>query len=133
MASLNHVVIMGNLGRDPEVRTTGSGTAVCTLNIATTEYSKGEDGQKKETTEWHRVVVWAKQAESCAKFLKKGRTVLVEGRIVTRTWDDIDGNKRFSTEIVAQNVQFIGGQGLDRAASTVEPPQLTTTSDEIPF
>lgn len=110
MASLNRVVIMGNLGQDPELRYTQSQTPVCTLSVATTDYRTGADGQRQEQTEWHRVVVWSKQAENCAKYLAKGRSVLVEGRLATRSWEDQKtGQKRYVTEIIANNVQFIGG------------------------
>lgn len=110
MASLNRVVIMGNLGQDPELRYTGNQKAVCTLNIATTDYRTSPDGQRQEFTEWHRVVVWDRQAENCSKYLAKGRSVLIEGRLATRSWDDQKtGQKRYITEIIAQNVQFIGG------------------------
>ena len=109
MASLNRVVILGNLGQDPELRYTQSQAPVCTLRIATTDVRTSADGQRQEFTEWHSVVVWNKQAENCAKYLAKGRTVLVEGRLQTRSWEDKQGNKRYTTEIVAQNVQFVGG------------------------
>lgn len=109
MASMNRVVIMGNLGSDPELRYTASQTPVCTLSVATTEYRQGADGQRQEQTEWHRVVVWSKAAENCAKYLSKGRSVLVEGRLTTRSYEDKQGQKRYTTEIIAQNVQFIGG------------------------
>lgn len=110
MASFNRVVILGNLGQDPELRYTQSQNAVCTLNVATTDYRTSADGQKQEFTEWHRVVVWNKQAENCAKYLAKGRSVMVEGRLQTRSFEDKQGQKRYITEIVAQTVQFIGGQ-----------------------
>ena len=110
MASMNRVVIMGNLGQDPELRYTQSQTPVCTLSVATTDHRTGADGQRQEQTEWHRVVVWSKQAENCAKYLAKGRSVLVEGRLATRSWEDQKtGQKRYVTEIIANNVQFIGG------------------------
>ncbi len=109
MASLNRVTIMGNLGQDPELRFTQSQMAVATLRIATTDYRTAPDGQRQEFTEWHRVVVWGKQAENCSKYLAKGRSVLVEGRLATRAWEDKQGQKRYTTEIVAQNVQFLGG------------------------
>jgi single-strand DNA-binding protein len=115
MASLNRVVIMGNLGQDPELRYTQNQTPVCTLSVATTDYRTSPDGQRQEFTEWHRVVVWSKQAENCSKYLTKGRTVLVEGRLQTRSWEDKQGQKKYMTEIVASNVQFVGGQ-RDRAA-----------------
>jgi len=114
MASLNRVLILGNLGRDPELRYTQNQTAVVTLNVATTDFRLVE-GQRQDQTEWHRVVVWGKQAENCNKYLKKGRSVLVEGRLQTRSYDDKSGVKRYSTEIVAQNVKFIGGSGGQRA------------------
>jgi single-strand DNA-binding protein len=110
MASFNRVVIMGNLGQDPELRYTPNQVAVCTLNIATTDYRTSADGQKVEQTEWHRVVVFNKQAENCQKYLAKGRSVLIEGKLQTRSWEDQKtGQKRYMTEIVAQNVQFVGG------------------------
>lgn len=110
--SLNRVMIIGNLGQDPELRYTANQTPVATFNVATTDYRTGADGQRQETTEWHRVVVWSKVAENCAKFLVKGRTVFVEGRLQTRSWDDKQsGQKRYQTEIVAQNVQFLSSPG----------------------
>ena len=146
MSSLNRVIIMGNLGQEPELRHTGSQQAVCTLSIATTDHRTDANGQKKEYTEWHRIVVWGKQAENCAKYLAKGRSVLVEGRLATRSWEDKQGQKRYTTEIVAQNVQFIGGgqgggrksEAQDRNSWADEPageaegsaPQNT---DDIPF
>ena len=112
MASLNRVQLIGNLGQDPELRHTASNTAVCTLNIATTDSRVDKDGQRKETTEWHRVIVWSKQAENCARYLTKGKQVFVDGRLQTRSWEDKQtGQKRFTTEIVASNVQFLGGAG----------------------
>ena len=122
MASMNRVIIMGNLGQDPELRYTQSQTPVCTLNVATTDYRTGADGQRIEQTEWHRVVVWSKQAENCAKYLAKGRSVMVEGRLSTRSWEDKQGQKRYVTEIVAQNVQFIGS-GATAGQPRAERPQ----------
>ncbi len=110
MASLNRVFIIGNLGGDPELRYTANQTPVVTLNVATTDSRQTADGQRQETTEWHRIVVWSKQAENCAKYLSKGRSVFVEGRLQTRSWDDkTTGQKRYATEIVAQSVVFLGG------------------------
>ena len=106
MSSVNKVILLGNLGQDPELKYTGSGVAVCNFSIATSEKTKD-----KEITEWHRVIVWQKSAENCAKYLTKGSSVYIEGRIQTRSWEDGDGNKRYSTEIVAQTVQFLGGNG----------------------
>ncbi|MBP6219038.1 MAG: single-stranded DNA-binding protein [Oligoflexales bacterium] len=113
MSSVNKVLILGRLGQDPEVRYTPNQVPVVTLNIATSE-SWNKDGQKQEQTEWHRVVVWSRQAENCAKYLSKGRMVFVEGRLQTRQWEDKTGQKRYTTEIIANNVQFINsstGQG----------------------
>ncbi|RDV36542.1 single-stranded DNA-binding protein [Bradymonadaceae bacterium TMQ3] len=105
--SLNKAMIIGNLGSDPEVRYTQSGAAVANFNIATNETWMDKSGAKQERTEWHRVVVFGKQAENCGKYLSKGRQVYVEGRMQTRDWEDRDGNKRSTTEIVAQTVQFL--------------------------
>lgn len=105
---MNKVFIMGRLGADPEMRYTPNQTAVATLRVATTE-SWNRDGQRQEQTEWHRIIVWGRQAENCSKYLAKGRQVLVEGRLQTRAWDDKSGQKRYTTEIVASNVQFVGG------------------------
>ncbi len=110
MASVNKVFIMGRLGQDPELRYTQGQVAVATLNVATTE-SWGQEGQKQEKTEWHRVVVWNRAAENCAKYLAKGRAVFIEGRLQTRQWDDKNGQKRYTTEINASNVQFLPSAG----------------------
>lgn len=132
MASLNRVVIMGNLGQDPELRYTQGQVPVCTLRVATTETWTGSDGQRQEQTEWHQIVVWNKQAENCAKYLAKGRSVLVEGRLRTRSWEDQkSGQKRYTTEIVAQSVQFIGGaqrEGAPRPAGTTSGSSMGETS-----
>lgn len=109
--SLNKAMIIGNLGDDPEVRFTGGGQAVATLSVATNERWTDKAGQAQERTEWHRVVVWGKQAEQCKEYLSKGRQVFVEGRIQTRDWTDKEGHKRYTTEIIAQRVQFLGGRG----------------------
>lgn len=114
MASVNKVIIIGNLGADPEKRVTGTGQTVATLNVATNEKWTDKAGQKQERTEWHRVVVWGQQADNCAQYLSKGRQVYVEGRLQTRQWDDKEGNKRYTTEVVAQRVQFLGGGSGER-------------------
>lgn len=109
--SVNKVILLGRLGRDPEIKYTSNGSAVCTLNLATSEtWNDKASGQKQERTEWHRVVVWGKLAELCNQYLTKGRQAYVEGRLQTRSWDDKDGQKRYTTEINASTVQFIGGQ-----------------------
>lgn len=107
--AVNKVILIGNLGADPELRYTQTGQAVANLRIATNERWTDKDGAQQERTEWHRVVVWGRQAENCEKYLSKGRQVYIEGKLQTRDWDDRDGNKRYSTEIVAQNVQFLSG------------------------
>ncbi len=124
MASLNRVTVMGNLGQDPELRYTQSQTPVCTFSVATTDYRTGQDGQKIEQTEWHRIVVWGKMGENCSKYLAKGRSVLVEGKLQTRNWEDKQGQKRYVTEVVAQNVQFVGG------ASRGERPATQSAQNE---
>jgi len=116
MASMNRVFVMGNLGGDPELRKTANNTAVVSMNVATKEFRPEKDGTRQEYTEWHRIVVWGRQAENCAKYLTKGRPVFVEGRLQTRSWEDKSGVKRYTTEIVANNVQFLGsGAGREQS------------------
>lgn len=110
---VNKVILLGRLGQDPELRYTQNKTAVCTLNVATSDRRKGADGQWSEHTEWHRVVVFGKTAENCNQYLKKGRQVFVDGRIQTRKWQDKEGKDRYSTEVVASTVQFVGGGRSD--------------------
>lgn len=107
---VNRVILLGNLGRDPEIRFTNSGQAVCNFSVATNESWTDKDGQKKERTEWHKVVVWGKLGELCGEYLKKGRQVFIEGKLQTREWTDKENKKNYTTEIVAQNVQFIGAR-----------------------
>ena len=116
--SVNKAILVGNLGKDPEVRFTPSGRAVARFPLATSEVWNDAEGQRQERTEWHNVVVWGKQAETCGQYLAKGRQVFVEGGIRTRQYDDKDGNRRYITEIVAQRVQFLGGGGGGRAAQS---------------
>ena len=125
MASLNRVMIIGNLGSDPEVRSTQAGNAVANFSIATTEV-RGSGEDRKEYTEWHRVVVWGKLALTCGQYLKKGRQVYVEGRLQTRSYEDDAGVKRFTTEIVAREVKFLGGRNGNGGGGQVE-------DDEVPF
>ncbi len=108
---VNKVILIGNLGADPDMRYTPSGQGVCELRIATSESWNDKNGQRQERTEWHRVVVWGKRAEVCSKYLAKGRQVYIEGRIQTRSYDDKEGQKRYITEVIAQEVVFIGGGG----------------------
>jgi single-strand DNA-binding protein len=111
MASVNKVILLGNLGRDPEVRYTPNGSAVCNLRIATTRNWKNrESGERQEETEWHSVVLYDRQAEIAGEYLRKGRPVFIEGRLKTRKWQDKDGNDRYTTEIVAESMQLMGGR-----------------------
>ena len=140
MAGVNKVIIVGHLGADPEVRYTQSGQAVASFNVATSENFTDKNGERQERTEWHRIVAWAKLAELCGEYLRKGRQVYLEGRLQTRQWDDKDGNKRYTTEIVAQNVQFLGARDGARAqddaggasASASAPAQAPAPRQQAP-
>src|SRR5256885_232097 len=110
MASVNKVILIGNLGRDPETRYTTGGDAVTNLNIATSEQWKDKSGEKQERTEWHRVVLFGRQAEVAGEYLKKGRSVYIEGRLQTRKYTDKDGVEKYSTEIVGDRMQLLGGR-----------------------
>jgi len=127
MAGVNKAILVGNLGRDPELRQTPNGQAVVNFTLATSENWTDKSGERQERTEWHRIVVWGRTAEMCNQYLSKGRTVYVEGRIQTREWEDKDGNKRYTTEINASTVNFIGprtgggdggGSGATRSGSS---------------
>jgi single-strand DNA-binding protein len=141
MAGINKVIIVGNLGGDPEVRYTPSGSAVANFNVATSESWKDKNtGEKKERTEWHRIVVWGKLGELCGEYLSKGRQVYVEGRLQTRSYDDKDGVKRYMTEIIATDVQFLGSKEAGGGRSGGAPPRESyggqgppPTDDDIPF
>jgi single-strand DNA-binding protein len=143
MASMNKVLLLGHLGADPELRYTQNQTAVCNFRIATTDYKTDKDGNKQEFTEWHSIVTWQKLAENCGKYLLKGRQVLVEGRLQTRKWQDKEGKDRWTTEIVAEQVKFVGGnpnaaEGKPAAASGQKPAAQQHEGplpgmDEIPF
>jgi single-strand DNA-binding protein len=111
MASLNKVMLIGNLGKDPEVRYTASGTAVASFSLATSDRIKGKDGQWEEKTEWHNVTLWARLAEIAGEYLSKGKTVYIEGRLQTRKWQDKDGKDRYTTEIVGEKMQMLSGKG----------------------
>ena len=140
MASVNKVILIGNLGRDPELRFTRDGQGVANFTLATNERWRDKDGQNQERTEWHRIVVWGKTAENCAQYLQKGRSCYIEGRIQTREWEDKEGNKRQTTEIVAQNVTFLGGRGEGGGGGRpgggtqdAPPPEPAPDGSEIPF
>lgn len=111
MASVNKVIIIGNLGKDPEVRYTPNGSAVCNLSVATTRNWKSRDsGERQEETEWHRVVLYDRQAEIAGEYLKKGRPVYIEGRLKTRKWQDKEGRDTYTTEIICETMQLMGGR-----------------------
>jgi single-strand DNA-binding protein len=116
--SINKVILIGNLGQNPEVKHSASGQAICNLSIATNESWTDKNGQKQEKTEWHRVVVFGKLAEICGQYLQKGRQAYIEGKLQTRSWQDKDNQTRYTTEVVAQSVQFLGGNaGAGRSQS----------------
>lgn len=123
MASVNKVILVGNLGRDPEVRYSSSGSAITSLSIATTYSSKQPDGTRKEETEWHRVVTFNRLAEIAGEYLRKGRSVYIEGRLRTRKWTDSNGQDRYTTEIVADQMQMLGGRGDDARDQQPAPQQ----------
>ncbi|HEX9950946.1 MAG TPA: single-stranded DNA-binding protein [Rubricoccaceae bacterium] len=108
---INKVILVGNLGQDPELRYTGGGTAVCNMRVATSESYKDKDGNMVENTEWHTVVAWARLAEICGEYLKKGSQAYFEGSLQTRQWEDKEGNTRYSTEIKVREMQMLGGKG----------------------
>ena len=144
MAGINKAIIVGRLGRDPELRYTPDGTAVANFSVATSEEWKDKNsGEKKERTEWHRIVAWRRLGEICGEYLSKGRQVYIEGKLQTRNWEQ-DGVTRYMTEIVATDVQFLGGRddagggGRSRGAGGgdqgyPEPPMADTQDDDIPF
>lgn len=142
---INKAIIIGNLGGDPEIRYTQSGTQVATFTVATTERWKGQDGQMQESTEWHRIVAWKRLAEICGEYLHKGSRVYIEGKIQTRKWQDQSGNDRYTTEIVAREMKMLtprgseGGQnsygGGSQDSSFPEPPPGfgSGTGEDVPF
>lgn len=134
MSSLNKVMLIGHLGKDPEVKYTTSGTAVCNFSLATSESFKDKSGEKQEKTEWHNIQMWSKLAEICGEYLKKGSSVYIEGRIQTRKWQDKEGNDRYTTEIVGERMQMLGGKGQSSSTPSVEPArQSAVEDDDIPF
>ena len=123
---VNKAILIGNLGADPEVRFTPGGQAVANFRIATSESWKDKEGNKQEKTEWHRIVVWGKLAELCGEYLKKGRQAYVEGRLQTREWTDKEGKKNYTTEVVANQVTFLGGRdGAGAGAGSGAGPRST--------
>jgi single-strand DNA-binding protein len=139
MAGVNKVILIGRLGKDPEIRYTTGGAAVANFSIATSrEWKDKNTGEKQESTEWHRIVAWERLGEICGEYLHKGSQVYVEGRLQTRSWQDQDGNKRWTTEIIAQALQMLdsGAKGGEAQASgqrvTTEEP-IDVPEDDIPF
>jgi single-strand DNA-binding protein len=147
MASVNKVILLGNLGADPELRYTPSGRGVVNFNIATSRTWNNKDGEKQEETEWHRIVAWDKLAEICGEYLKKGSQVYIEGRLQTRSWEDKNGIKRYTTEAVAMDMRMLGSRqdagssgssGSSKPSGTSSPPpdDLPSTfeaDDDLPF
>ncbi len=150
--AVNKVILLGNLGKDPELRyTSNSQTPVCSFSLATSEKRKDQSGAWVDHTEWHNVVVYGKQAENCSQYLKKGRQAYLEGKIQTRKWQDKEGKDRYTTEIIAQTVQFIGGargegapsqnEGRNEAPAAINLPSadevakgdVSFNDDDIPF
>ncbi len=148
MGTVNKVIIVGNLGRDAEVRRTPGGAAVSTISVATTEsWTDKSSGERQEKTEWHRVVIWGKTAESLEQYLLKGRQVYVEGKLQTRKWQDRDGNDKYTTEIRSDRIVLLGGRGggeggdygsrasssSGAAGGSAPGPAPELTEDDIPF
>ena len=138
MAGVNKVILVGNLGRDPEIKYTPSGVAVANFSIATSDEWKDKNtGEKQERTEWHRIVAWRRLGEICGEYLRKGSQVYIEGKLQTRSWEDRDGNTRYTTEIVAQSMQMLGSANRASSAAPSSGGQVATeeplvVSDEEP-
>ncbi len=142
MAGVNKVILLGNLGKDPDIMTLESGVKVARFPLATNAYFKGKDGEMTERTEWHQVVLWRNRAELAEKYLSKGRMVYVEGRLQTRQWEDKEGNKRYTTEVVGDVINFVGGRpdqekgekasGME-APSDLPAPDAPPEEDDLPF
>lgn len=142
---INKVILVGNLGADPELRYTQSGTAVATLSVATSRKWKDKENNPQEETEWHRVVAWAQTAENCSNYLSKGSKVYVEGRLQTRKWQDQSGNDKYTTEIIANTVLSLSPRGSDNAGGSFQGPPLppdssfdggmggSGTGEDVPF
>jgi len=141
MASLNKVMLIGNLGKDPEVRFTASGQAVASFSLATSEKFKGKSGEMEERTEWHNITLWGKLAEIAGEYLSKGKTVYIEGRLQTRKWQDKSGNDRYTTDIVGDKMQMLSPKGERSGGEPSSAPKSGGSSyeeppfqdDDIPF
>jgi single-strand DNA-binding protein len=142
---INKAILIGNLGADPQIRYTQSGTQVATFNVATTERRKGQDGQMVESTEWHKIVAWGKLAEICGEYLNKGSKVYIEGKIQTRKWQDQSGNDKYTTEIIAREMKMLSPRGsaatgAQSSAGDYQEPQFSEpppgyggTGEDVPF
>jgi len=141
MRGVNKVILIGNLGRDPEIRYTRDGTTVANLNLATSDSWNDAQGQRQERTEWHRVVAFGKLAEITKEYLSKGRQIYIEGRLQTRSWEDKEGNKRYTTEIKADQMVMLGGRGGEGGSRSAGPPPsedfsrepFQATDEDVPF
>jgi len=142
--SVNKVILLGNLGKDPDLRYTPSGKAVATFSLATSERWTSQDGQKQENTTWHNIVAWGKQAETMKEYLTKGRQVYIEGRIANRSYEDKEGNKKYISEVVVQSFSFIGNRGssgngggqtasAEPVAETAPDAGSGQSDDDLPF
>ncbi len=133
MAGLNKVMVIGNLGADPEMRYTADGAAVTNFRIAASRSYTGSDGERKEETEWFRIVAFRKLAELCNQYLQKGRRVYVEGRLQTRSWEGQDGQKRYTTEVIAQDVQFLDSKPSGAPGSEDQDAPMDLEPEDVPF
>jgi len=135
MAGVNKVILIGNLGKDPEVRYLDNGVAVANFSLATTENYKNKAGERVSQTEWHNIVLWRGLAEVAEKYLKKGSSIYIEGKIKTRKWEDKDGNTRYNTEILADNMSMLGGKKPQEDSQLSAPGSITSEdkSDDLPF
>lgn len=127
MAAINKVILIGHLGADPELRYTPNGTPVANFRVATTERWINKQGERMESTEWHRIVAWGKLGEFCGQYLNKGKQVYIEGRLRTRSWEDKDGKKQWTTEIIAQRLQLLG-----KPEKSSTPPEELAAPEEVP-
>ena len=134
MASVNKVIVLGNLGKDPDLRHLPNGDAVCNFSLATTESWKDKEGNKQDKTEWHNIVIFRKLAEIAGNYLKKGRPVYIEGRLQTRKWQDKEGKDRYTTEIVADQMQMLGGRDEAKEVAKIPAPaNFDDMESDIPF
>jgi len=133
MSGVNKVILIGNLGKDPDIRYLDNGVAVANFSLATTENYKNKQGERVSQTEWHNVVLWRGLAEIAEKFLKKGSSVYIEGKIKTRKWEDKDGKTRYNTEILTDNMTMLGGKKLQEDSSLSASSTSVDTPDDLPF